>query len=86
MPNFKKLDADVSCLQELHISNTQFAILDTSGNFIKTALILISGILTDRYGGASTSGPWLQLPSQVRLTSFQALCYGATQSSALAPS
>ncbi|KAH7361592.1 major facilitator superfamily domain-containing protein [Plectosphaerella cucumerina] len=40
--------------KELHISNTQFAILDTSENFIKTALILASGILTDRYGGAST--------------------------------
>ncbi|POR38316.1 Uncharacterized protein TPAR_01483 [Tolypocladium paradoxum] len=40
--------------KELHISNTQFAILDTSENFIKTALILLSGILTDRYGGAST--------------------------------
>ncbi|QPC79141.1 hypothetical protein HYE68_009893 [Fusarium pseudograminearum] len=40
--------------KELHISNTQFAVLDTSENFIKTALILVSGILTDRYGGAST--------------------------------
>ncbi|KAM0549494.1 hypothetical protein ACHAPJ_009310 [Fusarium lateritium] len=40
--------------KELHISNTQYAILDSSENFIKTALILVSGILTDRYGGAST--------------------------------
>ncbi|KAF4470245.1 hypothetical protein FALBO_2854 [Fusarium albosuccineum] len=41
-------------LQELHITNTQYAILDSSENFIKTALILVSGVLTDRYGGAST--------------------------------
>jgi MFS family permease len=41
-------------LQKLHITNTQYAVLDTSENFIKTALILVSGILTDRYGGAST--------------------------------
>ncbi|RFN43185.1 hypothetical protein FIE12Z_12587 [Fusarium flagelliforme] len=40
--------------KELHISNTQYAVLDTSENFIKTALILVSGVLTDRYGGAST--------------------------------
>ncbi|KAF4943410.1 hypothetical protein FGADI_13437 [Fusarium gaditjirri] len=40
--------------KELHITNTQYAVLDTSENFIKTALILLSGILTDRYGGAST--------------------------------
>ncbi|KAF4979183.1 hypothetical protein FZEAL_4556 [Fusarium zealandicum] len=39
--------------KKLGISNTQFAILDSSENFIKTALILVSGILTDRYGGAS---------------------------------
>ncbi|KAF4447984.1 hypothetical protein F53441_8575 [Fusarium austroafricanum] len=44
----------LSVVIELHISNTQYAILDTSENFIKTALILVSGILTDRYGGAST--------------------------------
>ncbi|KAF5026921.1 hypothetical protein F66182_951 [Fusarium sp. NRRL 66182] len=40
--------------KELGINNTQFAILDTSENFIKTALILVSGLLTDRYGGAAT--------------------------------
>ncbi|UPL00237.1 hypothetical protein LCI18_011171 [Fusarium solani-melongenae] len=41
--------------KKLHITNTQYAVLDTSENFIKTALILISGILTDRYGGATTT-------------------------------
>ncbi|KAG8669372.1 hypothetical protein FPOAC1_008766 [Fusarium poae] len=44
----------LSVVIELHISNTQYAVLDTSENFIKTALILVSGVLTDRYGGAST--------------------------------
>ncbi|KAF5708526.1 hypothetical protein FMUND_10545 [Fusarium mundagurra] len=44
----------LSVVIELHITNTQYAVLDTSENFIKTALILVSGILTDRYGGAST--------------------------------
>ncbi|OAA65304.1 Major facilitator superfamily domain, general substrate transporter [Niveomyces insectorum RCEF 264] len=40
--------------KKLHISNKQYAVLDSSENFIKTALILVSGVLTDRYGGAST--------------------------------
>ncbi|KAM5380855.1 hypothetical protein ACJZ2D_003379 [Fusarium nematophilum] len=44
----------LSVVVELDIDNTQYAVLDTSENFIKTALILLSGILTDRYGGAST--------------------------------
>ncbi|KAH6891479.1 major facilitator superfamily domain-containing protein [Thelonectria olida] len=40
--------------KQLHITNTQYAVLESSENFIKTALILLSGILTDRYGGATT--------------------------------
>ncbi|KAM0426585.1 hypothetical protein ACHAPT_008278 [Fusarium lateritium] len=44
----------LSVIIKLGISNTQYAVLDSSENFIKTALILVSGILTDRYGGAST--------------------------------
>ena len=40
-------------LQELNINNTQYAILQSSENFIKATLILPSGVLTDRYGGAS---------------------------------
>ncbi|KPM38852.1 hypothetical protein AK830_g7693 [Neonectria ditissima] len=40
--------------KELNISNTQYAVLDSSESFIKVTLILLSGALTDRYGGAST--------------------------------
>jgi len=39
--------------KELNINNTQYAILQSSENFIKATLILPSGVLTDRYGGAS---------------------------------
>ncbi|KAG4277706.1 hypothetical protein FPRO04_06949 [Fusarium proliferatum] len=40
--------------KELHISNTQYAILTSTKDIIKLSLILFSGVLTDRYGGAST--------------------------------
>lgn len=39
--------------QELHINNAQYAVLEASEDFMKTALILISGLITDRIGGAS---------------------------------
>ncbi|KAL7925993.1 major facilitator superfamily domain-containing protein [Trichoderma austrokoningii] len=38
--------------KQLHINNAQYATLDASENFIKTALILVSGVVTDRIGGA----------------------------------
>lgn len=38
--------------KELHINNTQFALLEASEDFMVTALILFSGLLTDRIGGA----------------------------------
>ncbi|KAF5711309.1 major facilitator superfamily transporter [Fusarium globosum] len=40
--------------KELHISNIQYAILTSTKDIIKLSLILFSGVLTDRYGGAST--------------------------------
>lgn len=39
-------------LQELHINNTQYALLDGSQDFMVTALILVSGLVTDKIGGA----------------------------------
>lgn len=39
--------------QAMSINNAQFAVLTASEDFIKTALILVSGIVTDRIGGAS---------------------------------
>ncbi|KFZ00644.1 hypothetical protein V501_10592 [Pseudogymnoascus sp. VKM F-4519 (FW-2642)] len=39
--------------KELKINNTQFALLESSEDFIKVLLILISGMITDRIGGAS---------------------------------
>ncbi|KAF2767963.1 MFS general substrate transporter [Teratosphaeria nubilosa] len=40
--------------KELHINNTQYALLDGSTDFMTTCLILFTGLLTDRMGGAST--------------------------------
>ncbi|CAL3962005.1 unnamed protein product [Diplocarpon coronariae] len=36
----------------LKINNTRYALLDASQDFMKTALVLVSGIVTDRIGGA----------------------------------
>ncbi|KAJ4487529.1 MFS transporter [Lentinula aciculospora] len=38
--------------KDLRINNTQYALLSGSEDFMKTALILFSGIVTDRIGGA----------------------------------
>ncbi|PYI04110.1 MFS general substrate transporter [Aspergillus sclerotiicarbonarius CBS 121057] len=37
---------------ELHITNTQYALLTASEDFMATALLLVGGIVTDRVGGA----------------------------------
>jgi hypothetical protein len=39
--------------QQLYINNAQYAVLEASEDFMKTALILVSGLVTDRIGGAS---------------------------------
>lgn len=39
--------------KELKINNTQFALLEASEDFMTTCLILVSGLVTDRIGGAS---------------------------------
>ncbi|KAK7704294.1 hypothetical protein SLS57_010543 [Botryosphaeria dothidea] len=39
--------------KELHINNTQFSLLEASEDFIVTALILWSGVVTDKIGGAN---------------------------------
>ncbi|KAK7716043.1 hypothetical protein SLS63_011158 [Diaporthe eres] len=38
--------------KEMKIDNTQFALLEASEDFMVTALMLVSGIVTDRIGGA----------------------------------
>ncbi|CAG9957218.1 unnamed protein product, partial [Clonostachys rosea f. rosea IK726] len=38
--------------KELKINNTQFALLEASEDFMTTCLILVSGLVTDRIGGA----------------------------------
>ncbi|KAI1099073.1 major facilitator superfamily transporter [Jackrogersella minutella] len=38
--------------KELHINNTQYALLEASEDFIVSVLIIFSGLLTDRLGGA----------------------------------
>lgn len=38
--------------KQMHVNNTQFALLEASENFMVTALMLVSGLVTDRIGGA----------------------------------
>ncbi|KAL4920913.1 major facilitator superfamily domain-containing protein [Aspergillus aurantiobrunneus] len=38
--------------KEMEVSNTQFSLLEASEDFMATVLLLISGIITDRVGGA----------------------------------
>ncbi|THC99715.1 hypothetical protein EYZ11_000765 [Aspergillus tanneri] len=38
--------------KKMHISNTQFSLLEASENFMATLLLLVSGVITDRVGGA----------------------------------
>lgn len=47
--------------QQMHIDNVQFSLLEASENFMATVLLLISGVITDRVGGA---GMLLSLSSQ----------------------
>ena len=39
--------------KQLKMDNTMYALLDASDSFIKTVLILLTGYVTDRYGGAN---------------------------------
>ena len=39
--------------KELHINNKQYALLEASQDFMVTLLVLVSGVVTDRIGGAS---------------------------------
>lgn len=41
--------------KEMNINNTQFSLLEASEDFMVTALMLLSGIVTDRIGGAGES-------------------------------
>lgn len=40
--------------KELKINNTQFALLEASEEFMATALMMLSGLATDRIGGTGT--------------------------------
>ncbi|KAK0372234.1 hypothetical protein CLIM01_10402 [Colletotrichum limetticola] len=41
--------------KEMKINNTQFSLLEASEDFMVTALMLLSGVVTDRIGGAGTN-------------------------------
>lgn len=41
--------------KEMKINNTQFSLLEASEDFMVTALMLVSGLVTDRIGGAGAS-------------------------------
>lgn len=43
--------------EELNINNTQFSLLEASEDFMVTALMLLSGVVTDCIGGAGTLAP-----------------------------
>lgn len=40
--------------KKMKINNTQFALLEASEDFMVTALMMVSGLVTDRIGGAGT--------------------------------
>jgi hypothetical protein len=40
--------------KQMKINNTQFAVLDASEDFMITVLVLLSGLVTDRIGGAGS--------------------------------
>jgi MFS family permease len=44
----------VALKRELQIDNTKFALLNSCEEFVKSALIVFTGALTDRLGGAAT--------------------------------
>lgn len=48
------------CPQELGINNTQYAVLNGSKDFMVTVLMLFTGIVTDRIGGAGTYNPFIR--------------------------
>jgi hypothetical protein len=54
--------------KELKINNTQFSLLEASEDFMVTALMLLSGIVTDRIGGAGTTR--ISLPFKPSLTTY----------------
>jgi MFS family permease len=43
---------DIDIGKGLNINNIQFALLEASEDFMVTALVLLSGVVTDRIGGA----------------------------------
>jgi hypothetical protein len=45
--------------KQMHVSNTQFSLLEASEDFMATVLMLISGVITDRIGGAGLLTPLL---------------------------
>jgi hypothetical protein len=45
--------------KEMKVNNKQFAVLEASEDFMVTALMLASGLVTDRIGGAGMYGPAL---------------------------
>ncbi|RLL97661.1 hypothetical protein CFD26_104672 [Aspergillus turcosus] len=46
------LQTSTKCPKQMHVSNTQFSLLEASEDFMGTVLLLISGVITDRIGGA----------------------------------
>lgn len=60
--------------KEMDINNKQFALLEASEDFMVTALMLVSGVVTDRIGGAGMK--WLKTQSwkEAWLTYTQVRC------------
>lgn len=54
----------LTVFEELHISNTQFSLLEASEDFMATVLLPFSGLITDRFGGASMFTLFLPLCSR----------------------
>lgn len=71
--------------KKLHINNAQYSVLEASEDFMVTALILVSGAVTDRIGGAGESSPPPPtLQYSVPTNQLQAPCFGVMQFTASA--
>ena len=72
-----------SYMKGMHINNTQFALLEASEDFMVTALVLISGVVTDRIGGASKIASWHNILPNLQLIFFKKRQYCTEISSTL---
>jgi hypothetical protein len=66
--------------KELNINNTQFSLLEASEDFMVTVLMLLSGIVTDRIGGAGMFCAYSCHMLRYKANTLQGQCFTAMPS------